>query len=190
MKKEYSNRQRKIYDDYSEQSTEKLLEIIKNKNNYLEEMTYVVSHILDERNEIHNYTPADSLIGEKDNIPENEFMENFFSPKGRIGRDQFFLRSILLNLTFLPLKFDEVITGLVESSLIIFYFLIIIAAYILNFIQKFKRFHDFNRSGWHGLWSIIPIVNIVIWFILIFTKGNDDSNKYGNPPKVTKHYKS
>ncbi|MDO8341271.1 MAG: DUF805 domain-containing protein, partial [Candidatus Woesebacteria bacterium] len=46
-----------------------------------------------------------------------------------------------------------------------------------------RRFHDLGKSGWNFLWMIVPIVNIIWAIVLLFKPGNNDSNKYGNPPK-------
>lgn len=193
MKKGYNLRQEKIYEDYHQVSTEKLKEIQANTGNYLPIVIEVVNDILYERSEpgIQNneeeqltiiHAPDGNQVKRKDNP------ENFFTLRGRIGRDQFFIRSLLLNLIYIPLNFEP--TELFEGYLIIIYAFLLIAAYILNFIQRFKRYHDFNRNGWHSLWSIIPIVSIILWVVLISTKGTKGENKYGTPPKITKHFKS
>jgi uncharacterized membrane protein YhaH (DUF805 family) len=43
-----------------------------------------------------------------------------------------------------------------------------------------RRLHDTNRSGWWMLISltIIGLIPLIIW---LASKGNDQSNEYGNP---------
>lgn len=47
-------------------------------------------------------------------------------------------------------------------------------------VMSIKRFHDTNRSGWKGLWVLIPAFGV--FYILIvcgFFKGTHGENKYG-----------
>jgi hypothetical protein len=61
MNKEYSSRQNKIYSDYKGHSAEKLLEIIKNRNNYLPEVIEIVNDIIAERNDIPGFIKRDII---------------------------------------------------------------------------------------------------------------------------------
>jgi len=44
-----------------------------------------------------------------------------------------------------------------------------------------KRFHDFKRSGWYLLLTLIPFGNLVVVLALILVGGSEGPNKYGLP---------
>jgi len=52
MNKEYNSRQKKIYSDYTGYSTDRLLEMFKNRNKYISEVIDIIEEILVERNAI------------------------------------------------------------------------------------------------------------------------------------------
>jgi uncharacterized membrane protein YhaH (DUF805 family) len=44
-----------------------------------------------------------------------------------------------------------------------------------------RRFHDQNLSGWLTIPVFIPCVGLIFGILLVFIKGSDGSNKYGQP---------
>ncbi len=44
-----------------------------------------------------------------------------------------------------------------------------------------RRLHDFNKSGWFLLISIIPLVNLLLLYYLV-QPGDVGDNQYGPPP--------
>jgi hypothetical protein len=63
MKKEYNLRKSKIYSDYKDYSPDRLLEILKNKENFLPEVIEIVNDIIVERNDIPAFVKKD-LVAE------------------------------------------------------------------------------------------------------------------------------
>ena len=49
-----------------------------------------------------------------------------------------------------------------------------------SYTLSIRRAHDFHKSGWWALLSLIPLVNL----IFVFIPGTDGENRYGNktPP--------
>lgn len=45
-----------------------------------------------------------------------------------------------------------------------------------------KRFHDMNRSGFHVILSLIPLISVIYALLLLFTPGTKGPNKYGIAP--------
>jgi uncharacterized membrane protein YhaH (DUF805 family) len=196
MKSDYTNRQKKIFSDYSIKSDHELEKIIENQHKFRPEIIPVIRDILAERvmqtdTHVEKVTPTESFVNESENdvIADTAFEENFFSPKGRIGRDKYFLRTVLLNIPFGILYFGSVYVDF-SLDLILLLQLVILVCLILRLIQTFKRFHDINASGWHSLWTLIPGVNVVLWLVLILVKGTPGENKYGPLPAETKHFNS
>lgn len=56
----------------------------------------------------------------------------------------------------------------------------IISVIIVHFWIGVRRFHDIGKSGWWALVTLLPFVS----FILIFIKGQEGSNQYGEDPRV------
>jgi len=52
-----------------------------------------------------------------------------------------------------------------------------IAILAVVFMLTIQRCHDFNTTGWLSLLVLIPIVNLLFWFI----PGSDGANRYGAP---------
>ena len=42
-----------------------------------------------------------------------------------------------------------------------------------------RRLHDLNCSGWWQLLTLIPFVSVLLLLVLLFYKGTQESNKYG-----------
>ena len=57
-----------------------------------------------------------------------------------------------------------------------------IAVLVVGFCTAVRRFHDFNWGGASVLLLLIPLVNIVIIFVLLFRSGTRGTNDYGNEP--------
>lgn len=44
-----------------------------------------------------------------------------------------------------------------------------------------RRFHDQNLSGWLTIPVFIPYIGLIFGILLVFIKGTDGTNKYGEP---------
>jgi len=55
-----------------------------------------------------------------------------------------------------------------------------IAIMVVGFMLTIQRCHDFNTTGWLSLLVLVPLVNLIFWFI----PGTDGENNYGakTPP--------
>lgn len=56
----------------------------------------------------------------------------------------------------------------------------------ISIASKAKRCHDLGNSGWWQLWAMVPIMNVIIPCILLFSKGDEYNNDYGAVPLITK----
>jgi len=109
------------------------------------------------------------------------FLQLYFSTKGRISRSVYILKYFLpffiifLLLSFINLGIEnfnnEILFGV--FSLILFY-----PAFCMNV----KRLHDRNRGGWFYLLFLIPFVNIWMLIEVLFLKGTDGENRFGEDP--------
>ena len=55
-----------------------------------------------------------------------------------------------------------------------------IAMIVISIMLTIQRSHDFNMSGWFSLLALVPLVNMIFWFI----PGSDGPNRFGakTPP--------
>jgi uncharacterized membrane protein YhaH (DUF805 family) len=126
-------------------------------------------------------TPKAQVSGAK-----GEFGEvKIFSAKGRIGRVRYIGYSIGLTLLI-----GMLIAGLGAAGAAIgpgATMAVVVVGYIFMFVVMFlltvQRAHDFNSTGWLSLLSLIPLVNLIFWFI----PGTEGENRFGKqtPPNGT-----
>lgn len=45
------------------------------------------------------------------------------------------------------------------------------------------RFHDIGKSGWYLLGMFVPLLNLFLFVILLFRKGDEGENAYGPAPQ-------
>jgi uncharacterized membrane protein YhaH (DUF805 family) len=104
-----------------------------------------------------------------------------FAVSGRIGRARYIVYSIVVSLL---LMFTA---GAATAFLGAFGVALLVAAYIAMFVISImltiQRSHDFNMSGWFSLLALVPLVNLIFWFI----PGTDGPNRFGakTPPNST-----
>lgn len=108
-----------------------------------------------------------------------EFQEvRVFSTSGRIGRVRYIAYGmgiyILFGILGALLSFVVGQFGMVVAWL---------AIMIVGFMLTIQRCHDFNTTGWLSLLVLVPLVNLIFWFI----PGTDGPNDYGarTPPNGT-----
>ena len=98
-----------------------------------------------------------------------------FAVSGRIGRARYIVYSILLSMLVM---FGAGILGAVLGPLgMVVVGIGWVATLVLMFMLTIQRSHDFNMTGWFSLLSLVPLVNLLFWFI----PGTDGENRYGAP---------
>jgi uncharacterized membrane protein YhaH (DUF805 family) len=98
-----------------------------------------------------------------------------FSTSGRIGRVRYIAYGMGIYFLF-------AIVGAGLSALLGSFGMVIawLAIMVVGFMLTIQRCHDFNTTGWLSLLVLVPLVNLIFWFI----PGTDGSNDYGakTPP--------
>lgn len=108
---------------------------------------------------------------------------NIFSIKGRVGRAEYFWHSligilglivfILASLTF----FDD--NEKLSSTILIISFIVYMVS---EFCLIARRFHDIGKQASNYFLLFIPLYNIFLGSLLLFKKGVESNNKYGEDP--------
>jgi len=107
-----------------------------------------------------------------------------FSTDGRIGRQDYFVYSIILPFALLLIlgSIAGLISKLGSAASALSYALLavsVIAVLLMVVRLTIQRCHDFNASGWFAVFAMIPFANIV--FALI--QGNNGLNSFGEAPE-------
>jgi uncharacterized membrane protein YhaH (DUF805 family) len=96
-----------------------------------------------------------------------------FSISGRIGRVRYIAYGI--GFYFLIGILGAIVGFALDESVGIV--LMWVGLLVIGFMLTIQRCHDFNTSGWLSLLVLLPLINLVFWFI----PGTDGPNRYGPP---------
>lgn len=157
-------------------------------NNVLSEST--ISTV---SNDNANY-PVETVSGLEHFI--NAYRRNYANFKGRASRAEYWYFSLFNFLSFgLAIALDVLLLVLMDGGiwideytqipLIIFSILYFFISFIPGLSVSIRRLHDTNHSGWWLLLMIIPIINLIgYWVIFYFFVVSSDvgRNAYGENP--------
>lgn len=107
-------------------------------------------------------------------------LKKYFTFEGRINRAKYFFIPLILGIITIP--FYLMAEYAHSSILFTLYVVLSILVYIINVCITVQRLHDIERSGFHYFLLWIPIYNIYLSLILLFKKGTDGPNEYGEDP--------
>ncbi len=114
-----------------------------------------------------------------------ERLSEFFSFEGRIGRQQYWLRSLLIWAMNMVIIIPATIAQNASTGVAFGLALLAIAVYLVVFWASLattaKRLHDRGRSGWFMLISLIPLVGLWLIIEVGFLRGDEGANEYGQP---------
>ena len=102
---------------------------------------------------------------------------------GRLNRLAYFVKSIkfaLWNLLFALIAgiIGAIIAPLGKLMGVIVFIFYMVGSYMLII----RRLHDLNKSGWFCLIALVPYINILFSIYVLFFKGTDGPNHYGEDP--------
>lgn len=124
----------------------------------------------------------------KDSSADKEavFKELFFTSKGRLNRRSYIYRSIFLSLV---LSVIQVVLTFAANSIgaleLLFAVLLLVSGlfgFVASIMMLERRLHDLDKSGWWMLLLCVPLVNILFYIYILFFKGTEGPNQYGEDP--------
>jgi uncharacterized membrane protein YhaH (DUF805 family) len=98
-----------------------------------------------------------------------------FATSGRIGRVRYIAYGMGIYLLFGILgALLSFVIG--QAGMMVAW----VAITVIGFMLTIQRCHDFNTTGWLSLLVLVPLVNLIFWFI----PGTDGENRFGpqTPP--------
>lgn len=124
----------------------------------------------------------------KDSSADKEavFKELFFTSKGRLNRKSYIYRSIFLSLVLsviqAVLTFASNTIGALELLFAVLLLVLGIFGVVASIMMLARRLHDLDKCGWWMLLLIVPLVNLFFCLYLLFFKGTEGPNEYGDDP--------
>lgn len=113
-------------------------------------------------------------------------LKKYFSFEGRINRFKFFFIYLLVSI---PVYFFNKIVDLSGFSLIFIIAPIFqIPCAVLLICITVQRLHDIDRPGFHYWFLFIPFYNLYLILLLLFKKGTDGLNEYGEGPLTLRQH--
>ena len=113
-------------------------------------------------------------------------MVKLFTMKGRITRQQYILTTLMVSVVGFVIAFgigfaggmtgtgDEASSGIAS-----------IVSFAIAFVQALlvvRRLHDIGKPGWHFWLLLVPLYNIYLGLVILFTPGTQGANEYGSDP--------
>jgi uncharacterized membrane protein YhaH (DUF805 family) len=113
-------------------------------------------------------------------------MSNVFSMQGRLSRKQYVLYSmIIMAVTYACAFAVGFVSGVSGSGLEAAGALGFLIGAVGGAAQAFiavRRLHDLGKPGWHYWLFFVPLYNIYLGLVLLFTRGVTGANQYGPDP--------
>ena len=113
------------------------------------------------------------------------FLEFFFSFNGRIGRLTYWGAGMIIAIvqSLANMAFKNIQIGVNDDRQTLLFFTGIALTTIVlwsTLATVNKRWHDLDKSPWWSLTIFVPIWGFITLFQLLFSKGTDGGNKYGD----------
>jgi uncharacterized membrane protein YhaH (DUF805 family) len=113
-------------------------------------------------------------------------MKALFTMQGRLGRQQFILMTaaVIVSTVILGALVGVVagVAGMSEDVAGVVGFVIGVIGSLIQAFLCVRRFHDLGRPGGHFWLLIIPLYNLYLYIVLLFSAGFSGENQYGTNP--------
>ncbi|WP_051533451.1 DUF805 domain-containing protein [Anaerovibrio sp. RM50] len=105
---------------------------------------------------------------------------------GRLNRQRYFLRGLAFGLAAFALAMIGAMLGLAmdfsEDASEGLGYIFCIPVFVLSYMNAMKRCHDLDKPGWLAIGTLVPFVNLFLGIYLLFFRGTDGPNQYGDDP--------
>ncbi len=112
-------------------------------------------------------------------------LADLFSFEGRLGRQQYWMRSLLLSAINFACMVPVTIAQNASTGMALILSIFVLAVYLVTFwgglATTTKRLHDRGRSGWFLLIALVPLVGLWVLVEVGFLRGDESPNQYGDP---------
>lgn len=110
--------------------------------------------------------------------------QTFFSPRGRIGRQSFWLATLLTTIAYLGGVFLAVVFPVEELQGPLVAVVLLLTLYV-GTVVFIKRLHDRDYSGWMALIHFIPFFGPIWMLVTCCGDSNPGGNRFGSGTNPT-----
>ena len=105
---------------------------------------------------------------------------------GRARRKEYWMFGLIHGLIIFALRYPNFLKGTIdpESHLGQIRMLYAFGTFIPLVAVSVCRLHDTNRSGWWFLTFLVPLVNLILFFVFMNEDSQPGENRYGPNPKT------
>lgn len=124
----------------------------------------------------------------KDSSADKEavFKELFFTSDGRLNRKSYIYRNFFLSFVLNIIRIIlAVLAAYIDALELLFTGLLYVSGifgFVAGIMMLARRLHDLDKSGWWMLLLFVPLVNILFYIYILFFKGTEGPNQYGEDP--------
>ena len=124
----------------------------------------------------------------KDSSADKEavFKELFFTSAGRLNRKSYIYRNFFLSFVLNIIRIIlAVLAAYIDALELLFTGLLYVSGifgFVAGIMMLARRLHDLDLSGWWMLLLCVPLVNILFYIYILFFKGTEGQNQYGEDP--------
>ncbi len=117
-----------------------------------------------------------------------EVLKNYTGFSGRARRKEFWYFTLLNIIITIVLGVLDLVTGsyLTESGIWFLSGGYVLALLMPIIAASIRRLHDTDRSGWWVIFSLVPIIGIIVFYVFMAQDSKPGENQYGlNPREVS-----
>jgi uncharacterized membrane protein YhaH (DUF805 family) len=116
-------------------------------------------------------------------------MVKLFTMKGRITRSQYIFTSLVLFVISFVIAFGAGfvagLSGLSEEATSAIGWILGVGFAVIQSFLVVRRLHDLGKPGWHYWLFYVPLYNIYLGLVILFTPGTQGVNAYGSDPAAS-----
>ena len=117
-------------------------------------------------------------------VPDSGFLNMFLRCDNRLNRKRYILRCLVVStvvsagMVGLALIADRLSGSVITAAAVLLWLM----AFVPGLMLTIRRLHDLDKPTWWCIGMIVPIVNFLLFFSLLFYKGTMGPNRYGPDP--------
>lgn len=112
-----------------------------------------------------------------------------FAADGRIGRVRYLAYTVGLYLLIsfisgIVTGVSTIVLGPSNAQVVKMALTVVVGVGFLaySFLPTIQRLHDFGTSGWLSVLTLVPLVNVILYLILLIVPGTAGRNRFGPTP--------